>query len=214
MTTELMTLPRLLEVYTEQNWEILTFKSEEVIHYAVKPNLADSFGTALPVLSPGTLFHFPIQNMDGSHLLYAFSSIPTANLLATKTEDIYKTLQAVTMHEEIAFNDADEVATLIEKARKEYGSSMQVVGRVLVVEDDVVKCSVKFLFLIDNDLNIPYESIIVFDDDDKIVLLLSEEFKSQFQDNEQSLYLTNIILSSISFLLEYYKNETINNGSL
>ena len=202
-----ITLDSLIKLYTDQNWEYLLFDDISSLKEKIKPNLSDSFGTKLPILSPGVLIHFPIKDVDGSHLLYTFSSVPVADVLNTKKEDIYNTLNSININTDVDFNfdNMEQVSKLIDDAKQSHSESLQVIGRVLIVEDNVVKCSVKFLFILDNNANVPFESIIVFDDADTIVLLLSPQFKEQFENESQSIYLTNVILSSISFILEYYK---------
>jgi len=200
-----VTLDYILKLYSDDGWDYKEYKDPEEFKGVIKPSLTESYGGSKPIFNKGLLVNIDVSSdAEKSNLLFAYTSRTVESLLTDSKANLHTAIENSVINYDEFPKKVEDIDKMIVESQEKYNDSICVIGKVFVIENTLLKTKVDFTFLFDNDKTVPFDSIIVRDSNE-VIVLLSQQFRDKFEDVKQAEHLTSIILSAISYILEQFK---------
>lgn len=196
----------IIKLYQDANWEIRHLKSVSDFSANLKPKFEESFGGFPPsfIDKPGLLIDFPVEEEPSSYMMMAYSSHSMSHIADAPDEDVVKLIQNTKVYIEGFPTDESEIKDMITVSKQTFKDSVCCVGRIFAIENNENTANLNYFFMFDSNKVVPLDSII-FKEDNEVYLVLSEDFTKHFHDVNEGRYVRDLIISSISYILEEFK---------
>jgi len=197
-----MTYEELVDVYIKQEWEIKSPISIYEYKSKIKTTLSDSFGgNKIKFTKTGSVYTIIVKEDSKEKLVFAYSIKNISNILNQSDDVILNNIKKSNFKSSELTND-ESIKNAVLLAREELNNCCYVMCRLFTIQENIISDTLSYAFIQNKNKDVSLESISCKTENNEIILVCSEEFEKLFIDKDMANYVKNLILSSISFILE------------